>query len=180
MWWSRRRSCGLALTALLALGTPLAGCGWHPLYGENLDAGGGPSAAAEMAYVHIQPIADRVGQQLYNMLRDRMNPLGVPQDPRYDLVVTLKQTTVQELINPDQTASRIDITLTADYNLFTRAKPGQSVFHATSRTTTAYDLLDDPYASVVSADDAKRRGAQSLADEISNRVAVYLSEPPGS
>jgi LPS-assembly lipoprotein len=176
MWWCDGRGLSRALLAILALATPLAGCGWHPLYGESA-ASADTTVGQQMSEVHIQPIADRVGQQLYNMLRDRMNPLGVPQNPRYDLVVTLSQSTVQELINPDQTAARVDVTLTASYDLYAREKPGTSIFHGSSRTTTAYDLLTDPYASVVSADDAKRRGAQSLADEISNRLAVYLSAP---
>jgi hypothetical protein len=61
--------------------------------------------------------------------------------------------------------------------LYRRDAPGVSVFHGQSRNTTSYDLLNDPYASVVSADDAKRRGAQSLADDIANRLATYLSQP---
>src|SRR5262249_47549676 len=151
----------------------LGGCGWQPLYGRS-GAGQGGNAGPQLAQVHIQPIADRVGQQLYNMLRDRMNPQGVPADPQFDLIVTLRQTTTQQLIQENQTASRIDITLFANYQLVSRANRA-SVFTGEARTTTAYDLLNDPYSSVVSADDAKRRGAQSLADDISNRVAVYLA-----
>ncbi|MFI5017020.1 MAG: LPS assembly lipoprotein LptE [Dongiales bacterium] len=163
--------------ALVALTAPLAGCGWQPLYGVTKDTGAAGSAAQQMSQIHINPIADRVGQQLYNTLRDRMNPQGVPQNPTYDLIVTLRQSGAQSLINPDQTAARIDLTFYADYNLYRRDAPGVSVFHGQSRNTTSYDLLNDPYASVVSADDAKRRGAQSLADDIANRLATYLSQP---
>src|SRR5262249_21977551 len=113
MWWCEARGLGRAFLPMLALATPLAGCGWHPLYGQSQAGGADTTVAAQMSEVHIQPIADRVGQQLYNMLRDRMNPLGVPQNPRYDLIVTLSQSQVQELINPDQTAARVDITLSA-------------------------------------------------------------------
>jgi len=56
-----------------------------------------------------------------------------------------------------------------------RSKPGVSIFQASSRTTTAYDIPTDPYSAVVSSDDAKRRAAQSLSDDISNRVATYLA-----
>jgi len=177
---SGRGLSALAILALVALTTPLAGCGWQPLYGHTDTTGPSGSAAQQMAQTHINPIADRVGQQLYNTLRDRMNPQGVPQNPTYDLIVTLRQSGAQSLINPNQTAARIDLTLYADFNLYRRDAPGVSIFHGESRNTTSYDLLNDPYASVVSADDAKRRGAQSLADEISNRDAVYLSEPPSS
>jgi hypothetical protein len=176
---SRRRGLSaVALLALVALAAPLAGCGWEPLYGVNKDTGPAGTAAQQMAQIHINPIADRVGQQLYNVLRDRMNPQGVPQNPTYDLIVTLRQSGAPSLINPNQTTARVDLTLYADYNLYRRDAPGVSVFHGQSRNTTSYDILiSDPYASVVSADDAKRRGAQSLADDIANRLATYLAQP---
>ena len=181
MWWSRLRHPALrqpwfALLALLALVSPLAGCGWEPLYGQNRGVGG--DAGPRMAQVHIQPIADRTGQQLYNNLRDRMNPQGVPADPRYYLVVTLGQISSEQLVSVNQTATRIDTTFTATYNLYRVDNPGVSVFHATSRTTTAYDIPSDPYSAVVSSADAQRRAAQSLSDDISNRVASFFATQP--
>ena len=181
MWSSRARlrPAGLALLALLVLAGPLAGCGWEPLYGQNKSTGVGGDAGPQLAQVHIAPIADRTGQQLYNNLRDRMNPQGVPADPRYDLIVTLSQVGSAQIVSQQQTTTRVDLTFTATYNLYLRSKPGVSIFKATSRTTTAYDIPNDPYSAVVSADDAKRRGAQSLSDDISNRVASFLaSQPP--
>jgi LPS-assembly lipoprotein len=183
MWSSepRLRPAGLAFLALLVLAAPLAGCGWQPLYGRNKDTGVGGDAAPRLAQVHIAPIADRVGQELYNNLRDRMNPQGVPQDPRYDLIITLAQVGAAQIVSQQQTTTRVDLTFTATYNLYLRSKPGVSIFKATSRTTTAYDIPNDPYSAVVSSDDAKRRGAQSLSDDISNRVASFLaSQPPQS
>ena len=181
MWWSRLRHPALrqpwfALLALLALVSPLAGCGWEPLYGQNRGVGG--DAGPRMAQVHIQPIADRTGQQLYNNLRDRMNPQGVPPDPNYDLIVTLGQISSPQLVSVNQTATRIDTTFTATFNLYRRDNPGVSIFHATSRTTTAYDIPSDPYSAVVSSADAQRRAAQSLSDDISNRVASFLATQP--
>ena len=91
--------------------------------------------------------------------------------------MALRQSGAASLINPDQTTARIDLTLYASFYLYKRDVPNVAVFKGESRNTTSYDLLSDPYASVVSADDAKRRGAQSLADDISNRLATYLSQP---
>lgn len=173
----RRRAAGLALAVVLAL-APLAGCGWQPLYGRNKDTGVGGDAGPRLAQVHIAPIADRTGQQLYNNLRDRMNPQGVPANPRYDLIVTLSQVGSAQIVSQQQTTTRVDLTFTATYNLYLRSNPGASIFKATSRTTTAYDIPTDPYAAVVSSDDAKRRGAQSLSDDISNRVASFLASQP--
>jgi LPS-assembly lipoprotein len=163
--------------ALVLLFPVLAGCGWQPLYGRAGASTDG-NAAPALSEVHIQPIANRVGQDLYNMLRDRMNPGGTPADPKYDLAIDVSQSAVQEIIQPNQTTSRIALTLFANFQLLERGKK-TPVFKGQSRSTTTYDVLADPYASVVSASDASRRGAQSLADDISNRLAVFLSAPDG-
>jgi len=172
----RTTKASVAFALLATLSLP-AGCGWQPLYGRTSASADG-NAAPVLAEVHIQPIADRVGQDLYNMLRDRMNPGGAPSDPRYDLAVDVRQSAIQELIEPNQTASRIALTLFANFKLYERGK-NTSIFKGQARSTTTYDVLTDPYASVASASDARRRGAQSLADEISNRLAIFLSSADG-
>ena len=168
--WSR------AFGRLLAVALPLllAACGWHPLYGRLDDNTG---AGQELASVHVQPIANRVGQNLYNELRDRINPEGEPADPHYDLVIGLTEQEQQYLVQEDQTATRVDLTLYANFALYQRGTT-QPLMIGQSRSTTTYDQLSNQYASVVSAGDAHRRGAEALADDIANRVAVYLAEPP--
>jgi LPS-assembly lipoprotein len=174
MSWSRR---SLTLGALAVL----AGCGWQPLYGRIGDGSGQPlgaNAGPRLASVHIAPIADRVGQHLYNALRDRLNPSGAPADARYDLVITIQESTDQMLVLEDQTATRINLTLNATYQLYQRGtKTAISVGH--SRSTTTYDLLNDEFATIQSADDAHRRGALALADDIAAQVAVFLGQPTG-
>ena len=170
---SLSRRC-FALAGLLGL----AGCGWQPLYGR-VDAGGGAvggNAGPELAKVHIAPIADRVGQNLYNALRDRLNPGGAPADPHYDLVIRLEERTQQLLVLEDQTATRINLTLNATYYLYKRGTR-TPVYQGQSRATTSYDLLDDEFATIQSTDDAHRRGALSLADDIATQLAVFLAQP---
>jgi LPS-assembly lipoprotein len=167
------RSAGFS-AAILALS--LAGCGWQPLYGKVGDSGG--NAGEELASVHILPIADRTGQNLYNALRDRMNPRGVPAQPQYDLVIRMSERSVQMLILEDQTASRINLTLFANYALYQRGNK-TPILQGQSQITTSYDLLANFYSSVTSEADAHRRCAQNLADDISNRLAVFLARQQG-
>jgi LPS-assembly lipoprotein len=181
MWWSntKRRIAdhgALGGLRLLAAALPLllTACGWHPLYGKLDDTGG---AGLELASVHIQPIADRTGQNLYNELRDRINPSGVPIDPHYDLVIGLTELDQQFLVQTDQTATRVDLTIYANFALYQRGGTAPLMI-GQSRSTTTYDQLTNQYASVVSAQDARRRGAAALADDIANRLAVYLAQPP--
>src|SRR5438309_9078986 len=119
----------------------LAGCGFQPLYGKSESFGGGDAGPA-LASVHILPIADRTGQNLYNELRDRMNPQGVPPEAQYDLVVKIAERTTQPLILQDQTAVRIDLTLLASYWLYQRGNRNP-IMHGTSQATTSYDYLNN-------------------------------------
>jgi LPS-assembly lipoprotein len=174
MSWSRRT---FVLAGLSALG----GCGWQPLYGHVSDSSGaslGANAGPQLASVHILPIADRVGQVLYNALRDRLNPGGPPANPRYDLAIRIVERTSQPLILPDQTISRVDLTLNAGYVLYQLGNRSP-VYKGSSRATTAYDLLSDEFASIQAADDARRRGALTLADDITTQLAVFLAQPTG-
>jgi LPS-assembly lipoprotein len=171
MSWSR---AAFALWALLAL----AGCGWQPLYGQVNNGTEGGNAGPRLASVHIAPIANRVGQHLYNALRDRLNPGGAPTEPHYDLVIQIDERTERMLVLPDQTATRVDLTLSATYSLYQRGTR-KAVFEGHSRSTTTYDLLTDEFATVQSTDDAHRRGALALADDIATQVAVFLAQPTG-
>jgi hypothetical protein len=40
----------------------------------------------------------------------------------------------------------------------------------------SYDFLEQHYANVSAADDIHRRAAQSIADEIRNRIAAYFAK----
>ena len=178
MSWSRptRTLLGLAFLGLLAL----SACGWQPLYGKINTADGtiGGNAAPQLAKVHVLPIADRTGQNLYNELRDRINPSGSPSNPQYDLVIHVAEHTEQLLILQDQTASRTNLTLNAAFQLYQRGN-ATPVLQGTSRTTTSYDLLDDEFATIQSMNEARRRGASSLADDIATQLAVFLAHPSG-
>ncbi|HEY2892412.1 MAG TPA: LPS assembly lipoprotein LptE [Dongiaceae bacterium] len=174
MLWSRPTNAllGLAFLGLLTL----SACGWQPLYGKVNTAGG--NAAPRLASVHILPIADRTGQNLYNALRDRMNPAGSPSSPQYDLVIHIEERSEQLLILQDQTASRTNLTLSASFQLYQRGN-ATPVLKGSSRMTTSYDLLSDEFATIQSTNEARRRGALSLADDIANQLAVFLAQPSG-
>jgi LPS-assembly lipoprotein len=178
MLWSRSTSAllGLAFLGLLTL----SACGWQPLYGKvNMaDGAAGGNAAPRLASVHILPIADRTGQNLYNALRDRMNPAGSPSSPQYDLVIHIEERSEQLLILQDQTASRTNLTLSASFQLYQRGN-ATPVLKGSSRMTTSYDLLSDEFATIQSTNEARRRGAMSLADDIANQLAVFLAQPSG-
>ncbi len=171
----RSRRNFLAGTARLAGLAVLAGlpgaCGFKPLYGGGQDAG----TAAGLSQVKIVPIADRSGQLLYNDLRERMNPKGVPGDPQYILTVDLTELQEDILFASDETPTRTNVVQRAEYML-TRTLDDQVVLTGVSQVTTGYNILENEFASLNSELDAQRRGLGQIAYEIATRLAVFMSE----
>ena len=173
MSWSSGGRRGALLAALMAL----AGCGFHPLYGNT--TGAVPvNVQQELESIRIVPSANRMGQQLYNNLRDMLNPRGVPTKPKYVLTVQLTETPQQLLLQQsDQAATRTYLTIVANYHL--RVADGQTeVLSGTVRTRTGFNLLTNEYASLVAQRNAEERSAAELADGIRQRLALYLAEAP--
>ena len=71
--------------SLAALGL-LTGCGFKPIYGTA----GPANIIAQLSTVQVVPIKDRIGQQLRNLLLDRINPRARPANLSYKLSVQLR------------------------------------------------------------------------------------------
>jgi LPS-assembly lipoprotein len=165
MLWSR-----LALVLLLFA----AGCGYRPLYAQRGVEGG--TVSNELAAIKINAIPDRIGQQLYNMLRDGLTPQGKPEKPIYVLSVSLSETNERLFYEEDETATRSNLTLRATYTL-ARIDNGQIVTQGLSRAQTSYDILaaNVAFATVTSEDDARVRSARAISDDVRARLALALA-----
>lgn len=172
MSWSRRELARLlAGTAALAPAFALAACGFQPLYGQRSN---NESVAASLASVRVEPLSDRAGQQMHNFLRDRLNPTGQPLSPNYRLELQLVETVTELGVRRDETASRANLRMSADFALLDY--DGQSPLLAgRSSSTTSFDILTNPFATAVSEDDARARALRELADDIETRLALYFS-----
>lgn len=166
---SRRCACRLLAAAALA---GLAACGFQPLYSNKTTQNS--SVAAELSLVRVDPLRDRVGQQLHNFLRDRLNPQGQPVSPSYRLTVALVETTTELGVQRDETASRANLRLDADFALLDAAGE-QQLFQGRSSSTTSYDILRNPFATTVSEEDARERALREVADDIQTRLALYFN-----
>ncbi|MDZ4736320.1 MAG: hypothetical protein SGJ07_08210 [Rhodospirillaceae bacterium] len=174
MSWSRRTFLARAASfAALATLLPLAGCGFKPLYGYQDDPTGGPPA--RLAEVKIIPIAERSGQLLYIDLRERINPLGVPDDPRWVLDIDLIERLENLLIARDETATRTNVLLRAEFTL-TRLVDNAIVLNGASQVSVGYNILDNQFATITSEQDARARGVTQIGSDIATRLAVYMSD----
>lgn len=165
----RRLVRGLLAAALLAA---LAACGFRPLH---LPPDPGSTAGLELlAGTQIRPIEGRVGQQLHNLLRDRLNPSGQPVRPVYLLEIVLEKTIREQAIQTDETATRANLILRAKYLVRDAAK-GSVLFRGDSVSVNGYNILINLYATRTAEDGALSRGLRDLADNIRLRLSAHFA-----
>ena len=162
------------LMALLAVAiTALSGCGFRPLYED-----GERSAIRTLRNVEIGPIPDRVGQQVRNRLLDRLSPAGKATRPLYRLEVRVAEEKVGLAVETDDTVSRINLKLTARFDLRARSAE-RPLFSGTARTFAAYNITRSDYANLIAERDARSRAALVVADQITTRLAIFFDRRQG-
>ncbi len=151
----------------------LAACGFQPLYG-----GGGTSAAAsELAEIKIEPIRDRIGQELHNNLLSLLNPDGRPGRPRYILKTVVAENSASLAVRRSAFATRANLTVRATYNL-TAAGTAENVYGGESSITVSYNILDSAFATLAAEKDARSRAIRELAEDMRIRLSVFFANPP--
>ncbi len=151
----------------------LSGCGFRPLYGPP------PSNQADtnerLSTVSIGLIPDRTGQLVRNALLDRMNVKGQPANPEFFLDIDVDESIVNLGIQRDETATRANLVLRANFSLFENAT-GEAIFSGNVQSVASYNIsLRQDFATLSAETDARRRGARDLAEEITARVSIFLS-----
>jgi LPS-assembly lipoprotein len=151
----------------LALIITLSGCGLRPLY-----SGGQKGAVAQtLTSVDVAPIDGRGGWLLRNALTDRM---GAPQGgaAAYRLEIQLDDQISGFGVRRDDAVTRERRTLRARYRLIEAAQ-GTVVLDATAGSDAGIDVVSSEYATVAAEDTALERLTQTLADQITARLALY-------
>ena len=158
------------LLLLLLAAAALAACGFQPLYGQRQSG----RVSADLAQIDVAPIADRIGQQLRNELLVRINPNGSPEAPRYRLQVELREEPQGLLVERDDLITRVNLRLFAEFVLISLEDKAQ-LLRGRARSMTAYNITGQQYANLVAEQDAKRRAALAVADQITDRLAAHFS-----
>ncbi len=171
--WSPSKSARIVAIVGVAVvaGAVLAGCGFRPVHSQKYGA-----SAAHLAEIGIAPIADRIGQQLYNLLRDKLNPMGPPAAPRYVLRVTLTESRLNLAVRKDETATRANLVMRASFRLI-RAADDETLLTASAVSANSYNILRSDFATLSAENDARARAVRQISDEIKTRIGIYLSGP---
>ncbi len=157
---------------LLLLGplAAVAACNVRPLHAPQQQA----QVSQSLSSTRIQPLANRLGQKLHNLLRDRINPYGQPSDPAYLLQVSVNRRETESGLREDETATRITLTLTANYRLTTN-QGGEVVTQGTTGAQAVFNILENRFSSQVSEETAEERALALIADSITTRLTTALS-----
>ena len=158
------------ISAYVAVLAVLGACGFQPIYGSR----GTPGTHIEMASIEVGIIKDRQGQQLRNLLLDRINPGGTPQSPNYTLTVQL--TSGKELLafRKSQISTRANLNFVAVFNLKGKNQHLGENFSGTSKITVSYNILSSQFATLAAEENARTRAVKELSADISTRIAAFV------
>jgi LPS-assembly lipoprotein len=150
----------------------VAGCGFHPLYG---DTGATAETAEKLAVIYVDPIPDnKLGYELRNELIDLFNASGDASKNVYRLRVTLNTKSEGVAIQNDAAITRYNDTLTVSYSL-TDAK-GQVITKGVETGLSAYNVVTSPYATLTAQQSADKNAAVDIAYRIRTDLAVYFAQ----
>jgi LPS-assembly lipoprotein len=157
----------VALTIAVSLG--LGGCGWTPLYADRET---GPADEALRA-IRVGPIPERIGQRLEIGLREAFNPSGEPTPQRYVLGTTLSVSRASLGVQSQGLGTRGETAATASY-LLKEATTGKTLQTGTVHVVESFDIQANEYSTVVAQQDADRRAADEIKQEIVARLTLFM------
>lgn len=155
----------LALLAVCAL----TGCGLRPLY----SGGGTGPVATTLQAVSVAPIDGQAGWLVRNKLIDRLGGEGSGSSD-YRLEVKLDDNISSFGLRSDRAATQERRTLRARYQLVD-TRNGMVVLDATAGSDMGIDIVSSEYATVAAEQTALENLADTVADQITARLALYAS-----
>jgi LPS-assembly lipoprotein len=156
-----------ALVALLPL---LAGCGFHPLYGDS-------RLEPQLSSIYVEPVAERDGYELRNQLINILGSNGQTSGKAYRLKLVLTEANQGVALQNDATITRYNDTLTVNYVL-SDAK-GAEVTSGTQTSLSAYNVANSPYSTLSAQQDADKRAAQDIAERIRIDLGAFFRRRDG-
>jgi LPS-assembly lipoprotein len=165
---NRRGFLTLGLT-----GTALAGCGFQPVYMPT--ASGKPGVAErELASIDVAIIPDRPGQLLRQALQDHFASDGGGSH-RYRLITSFYIAGENVNILTNNSASRVRLIGTANWQLLARDPAAAKLTSGTSRAIDGYNVFSAQYAAAIMDNEAvQKRIAESVADQMTLQLATWF------
>ena len=147
----------------------LIGCGFSPVYVKNNTS----LFNSELRFVKIDPIPDRVGQQLRNELIKILQSNSAASPIKYNLKTTISISNQGLAIKKSELATRSNLIFTSNFILI--EKESQKILTAgKSRIITSYNILDQVYATKVAEQNAQTRAISETSRDIAAKISVFF------
>ena len=153
--------------ALIALAlVALAGCGFKPMYAPS--AGGGATIGA----VDVPEVPGKSGHAFRTELTRLLDAEGRNGGEPRRLEVALGEQVNALGLRVDESATRADLILTADYKFFDLN--GEQMVKGKVTAVAAYDIPVQAYGAAAAQDDARERAGVLLAENLRTDLALQL------
>ncbi len=152
----------VGLTLLL-----LAACGFQPMYAQ-------PGGASAIGPVQIAEIDGKAGHVLRTEL-SRMLAVENDGSPPMDLRITLVEQVTPLGIRVDESATRAELRLTANY-ILTPPQAGATVMRGSVFTVVNYDIPTAAFGEIAAQDDARERAAETMAQRFRAELALRMAQ----
>ncbi len=148
----------------------LPGCGLRPIYRRQDDG----VVLPDLAAIDVTQLYGRRGQYLRGYLLDEFNPRGVQTPAEYQLDIVLRQESNTLAIQLDNTPTRANLALGAAFTL-KRRSDGVTLYDSAVLRVVSYNIRADPFATLITEQDAERRAARELARQIRTVLSLYFA-----
>lgn len=163
----RARALLRVSAAALAGAVLLAGCTVQPLYAPSAV---GPSVSAALTNIAIDPVDERIAQQVRNRLIFTLGGGNPPANATYRMHLTVTSNVNALGVTPVESAPAYSVTVSVTYAV-TSIASGEIVTRGTVRGTASFDRTTQIYANTRAQRDAENRAAGLAADDIRVRLA---------
>ena len=147
----------------------LASCGFEPLYAPTTKDG-----TISLRNVSLSSVvgSESVREYVETAFRQRTNADAAGAE--YDLLVSAEESAAQLAVQIDSTVTRFNYQIRADYTLVHRTT-GQRVT-GRSLARSSFNIVDSPYSTLYAENTARRKAADSLAQQVERDILVKLSQ----
>ncbi|MBL0690448.1 MAG: hypothetical protein JJV93_00425 [Alphaproteobacteria bacterium] len=152
----------------------ITSCSMSPMYKYG-DKKNDMTIAKATQQLYIEPIHGELGIIIRNRIRLKLNPKGIPSNPKYTMSISLKYPSdLYQGEQSDGTFSFVSMFIEADVNINDK-KTGKLFTSFKEKYQTSYYISSSLMSSTYAKKDAEERMSQTIADLISQRTALYFN-----
>ena len=170
------------ILALFIASITFVSCGFQPVYSDKAivtpavesPAMRNGNLAAALNSISVGNIADKAGQDLRNMLLDRLYTNGSTAQTVYDLTfsgIGERRRSLGIAKDASVTRSQLELAITM---VLRERETGKALMSRELRAVSSYNVLGSQYTTLVTREDAREQGLRELANNAINALELYF------